>query len=284
MKSAPASAQPTSDPEPESSGANPSGAPASTAPGTLPRHPRSQEGKSLLLARHLTKTYGGRSVVNDVELEIDAGEVVGLLGPNGAGKTTCFYMIAGLIRPDAGVVRLENRDVTREPMHRRARLGLGYLPQEESIFRKMTVRENILAILETLNLTRRERRERCEELLTQFGIEHLATHLALTLSGGEKRRLAIARCLVTRPKLLMLDEPFSGVDPIAVCEVQQIIQNLQEAGLAILITDHQVRETLQIVDRAYLLFEGRVESAGTKEFLINDPVSRRLYLGERFSM
>jgi len=284
MKSAPASAQPTSDPEPESSGANPSSAPDSTAPGTLPRHPRTAEDKSLLLARHLTKTYGGRSVVNDVELEIDAGEVVGLLGPNGAGKTTCFYMIAGLIRPDAGVVRLENRDVTREPMHRRARLGLGYLPQEESIFRKMTVRENILAILETLNLTRRERRDRCEELLTQFGIEHLATHLALTLSGGEKRRLAIARCLVTRPKLLMLDEPFSGVDPIAVCEVQQIIQNLQEAGLAILITDHQVRETLQIVDRAYLLFEGRVESAGTKEFLINDPVSRRLYLGERFSM
>lgn len=234
--------------------------------------------------RQLRKTYGGRAVVNGVELEIAEGEVVGLLGPNGAGKTTCFYMIAGLIRPDHGVVQFQNRDVTKAPMHQRARLGLGYLPQEESIFRKMTVGENIMAILETLPLSRRERRSRCEELLTQFGIEHLASNQAMTLSGGEKRRLAIARCLVTQPKLLMLDEPFSGVDPIAVCEVQQIIRNLQEEGLAILITDHQVRETLQIVDRAYLLFEGRIESEGTKEFLINDPVSRRLYLGERFQM
>ena len=238
----------------------------------------------MLDAKGLVKAYGGRTVVNQVDLVVHPGEIVGLLGPNGAGKTTSFYMVAGLLRADAGVVRFSGKDVTRAPMHQRARLGLGYLPQEESIFRKLNVAQNLLAILETLPLTRKERMERCESLLTQFGIEHLANSQALTLSGGEKRRLAIARCLVTNPKLLLLDEPFSGVDPIAVCEVQQIIRNLQTAGLAILITDHQVRETLQIVERAYLLNEGRVESEGSSQFLINDPVSRRLYLGERFQM
>ena len=207
-----------------------------------------------------------------------------MLGPNGAGKTTTFYMVVGLVRPNGGRVIFKNEDVTDFPMHRRARMGMGYLPQEESIFRKLTVEENIMAILETTGKNKRERRQRCEELLEQFGIEHVAKQQALTLSGGEKRRLTIARSLVSNPSLLMLDEPFSGVDPIAVYDVQQIIVNLRKTGLAILITDHNVRETLSIVDRAYLVFEGRIESEGSKEFLVNDPISRQLYLGERFSM
>jgi lipopolysaccharide export system ATP-binding protein len=238
----------------------------------------------ILQTEKLVKIYGGRAVVNGVDIGLKRGEIVGLLGPNGAGKTTSFYMIVGLVQPDGGKVIFEGNDVTNYPMFRRARMGMGYLPQEESIFRKLTVEQNLLAILETLKLTRRERKARCEELLTQFGIEHVARQQALTLSGGEKRRLTIARSLVTKPSMLMLDEPFSGVDPIAVYDVQQIIANLRDAGLAILITDHNVRETLAIVDRAYLIFEGRVESQGTKEFLINDPISRQLYLGERFKM
>jgi len=238
----------------------------------------------ILRTEKLVKIYGGRAVVNGVELNIRPGEVVGVLGPNGAGKTTTFYMVVGLVRPNGGRVIFKDQDVTDYPMYRRARMGMGYLPQEESIFRKLTVEENIMAILETTSHTRRERRARCEELLTQFGIEHVAKQQALTLSGGEKRRLTIARSLVSNPSLLMLDEPFSGVDPIAVYDVQQIIVNLRKTGLAILITDHNVRETLSIVDRAYLIFEGRVESEGTKEFLVNDPISRQLYLGERFSM
>ena len=223
-------------------------------------------------------------MVNGVEINIKPGEVVGVLGPNGAGKTTTFYMVVGLVRPNGGRVIFKNEDVTDFPMHRRARMGMGYLPQEESIFRKLTVEENIMAILETTGKNKRERRQRCEELLEQFGIEHVAKQQALTLSGGEKRRLTIARSLVSNPSLLMLDEPFSGVDPIAVYDVQQIIVNLRKTGLAILITDHNVRETLSIVDRAYLVFEGRIESEGSKEFLVNDPISRQLYLGERFSM
>lgn len=238
----------------------------------------------LLQTEKLVKIYGGRSVVNGVDVNVRSGEVVGLLGPNGAGKTTSFYMIVGLVKPDSGQVLFEGENVTTLPMHRRARMGMGYLPQEESIFRKMTVEENILAILETTKLSRKERKARCEELLTQFGIEGIAKNTALTLSGGEKRRLTIARSLVTSPKLLMLDEPFSGVDPIAVSEVQQIISNLRTSGLGILITDHNVRETLSIVDRAYLLFEGKVRSEGDKDFLINDPTSRKLYLGEDFQM
>ena len=242
------------------------------------------EGAPLLRTDGLVKIYNGRSVVNGVDINVKRGEIVGLLGPNGAGKTTTFYMIVGLIRPNGGRVFFEDADVTDMAMYRRARHGMGYLPQEESIFRKLTVEENILAILETTKATKAQRKQRCDELLTRFGIEHIAKNQALTLSGGEKRRLTIARSLVTNPALLMLDEPFSGVDPIAVHDVQQIVQDLREQGLAILITDHNVRETLNIVDRAYLIYEGRVESQGNKDFLLNDPISRKLYLGESFTM
>jgi lipopolysaccharide export system ATP-binding protein len=238
----------------------------------------------ILRTEGLRKVYGGRAVVNGVDIHVRKGQIVGLLGPNGAGKTTTFYMIVGLVRPDGGKAYFHGKDVTREPMYRRARLGMGYLPQEESIFRKLTVRQNIMAILETTSLSRKQRDARCDELLERFGIAHLAKNEALTLSGGEKRRLTIARSLVTDPKLLMLDEPFSGVDPIAVYDVQQIISDLRDSGLAILITDHNVRETLAITDRAYLIYEGRVESQGDKDFLLHDPISRKLYLGEGFTM
>jgi lipopolysaccharide export system ATP-binding protein len=240
--------------------------------------------KQVLRTDKLVKIYGGRAVVNGVDINCRSGEIVGLLGPNGAGKTTSFYMVVGLVRPNSGRVFFEDKEVTDFPMYKRARMGMGYLPQEESIFRKMTVAENIMAILETQPLNKKERKHRCEELLTQFGIEHVAKQLALTLSGGEKRRLTIARSLVTKPSLLMLDEPFSGVDPIAVYDVQQIIKNLGDSGLAILITDHNVRETLNIVDRAYLISEGKVVTQGDKDFLLNDPVARKVYLGETFQM
>lgn len=240
--------------------------------------------KPLLETDKLVKIYGGRAVVNGVDINVKRGEIVGLLGPNGAGKTTSFYMIVGLVKPNGGRVFFEGKDVTTQPMYIRARHGMGYLPQEESIFRKLTVEQNIMAILETTKLSKAQRKARCEELLGQFGIEHVAKQFALTLSGGEKRRLTIARSLVTNPSLLMLDEPFSGVDPIAVFDVQQIITDLRKSGLAIIITDHNVRETLNIVDRAYLIYEGRVESQGNKDFLLNDPISRKLYLGESFQM
>lgn len=256
---------------------------ASADDGKLSRKPV-VDGPSLLRTEKLVKVYGGRAVVNGVDIHVRKGEIVGLLGPNGAGKTTSFYMIVGLVRPNGGKVFFDGNDVTQLPMYKRSRQGMGYLPQEESIFRKLTVEENIMAILETRPMSRPERKARCEQLLEQFGISHLSKNQALTLSGGEKRRLTIARSLVTNPSLLMLDEPFSGVDPIAVHDVQEIVQNLREDGLAILITDHNVRETLNIVDRAYLIYEGRVESQGDKDFLLNDPVSRRLYLGESFSM
>lgn len=241
-------------------------------------------GEPVIQTEGLVKVYGGRAVVNGVDIHARQGEIVGLLGPNGAGKTTTFYMIVGLVRPNGGRVIFHNQDMTRYPMYKRARLGMGYLPQEESIFRRMTVQENLMAILETLPISGKQRRARCEELLEQFGITHLRKNVAMTLSGGEKRRLTIARSLVTNPSLLMLDEPFSGVDPKAVHDVQEIIRSLREMGLAIIITDHNVRETLDIVNRAYIIFEGRVESEGTAEFLLNDPVSRELYLGERFRM
>jgi lipopolysaccharide export system ATP-binding protein len=250
----------------------------------LPDQPLPKNGKPILQTEKLVKIYGGRAVVNGVDINCRRGEIVGLLGPNGAGKTTSFYMIVGLVQPNSGRVTFEGQDVTNAPMYRRARMGMGYLPQEESIFRKLTVEENLMAILETTALNRKERKARCEQLLTQFGIEHVAKQSALTLSGGEKRRLTIARSLVTNPSMIMLDEPFSGVDPIAVSEIQQIVQNLRDSGLAILITDHNVRETLSIVDRAYIILEGRVETQGTKDFLINDPVARRFYLGEGFRM
>ncbi|HEY3901480.1 MAG TPA: LPS export ABC transporter ATP-binding protein [Chthoniobacter sp.] len=241
-------------------------------------------GQQVLRTDKLVKVYGGRAVVNGFDINVHSGEIVGLLGPNGAGKTTSFYMVVGLVRPNSGRVFFEEKDVTEYPMYRRARLGMGYLPQEESIFRKLTVEENLLAILETQKLNKKERKHRCEELLNQFGIEHVAKQMALTLSGGEKRRLTIARSLVTKPSLLMLDEPFSGVDPIAVYDVQQIIKNLGDSGLAIVITDHNVRETLNIVDRAYIVHEGRVLVQGTKDFLVTDPTARRVYLGETFQM
>lgn len=240
--------------------------------------------ESLMHTEGLVKIYDGRAVVDGVDIHVQNGEIVGLLGPNGAGKTTSFYMIVGLVPPNEGRVVFNGLDVTNDPMYQRARVGMGYLPQEESIFRKLTVEQNIMAVLETQNFSKGEQKERCQNLMEQFGIQGLAKNVALTLSGGEKRRLTIARSLVTEPRLLMLDEPFSGVDPIAVSEIQDIVVQLREAGLAILITDHNVRETLNIVDRAYLLCEGKVVREGNREFLINDPVSRELYLGDRFSM
>jgi lipopolysaccharide export system ATP-binding protein len=238
----------------------------------------------LLHTEQLVKIYGGRRVVNGVDINVKRGEVVGLLGPNGAGKTTTFYMTVGLVRPDGGKVFFDGQDVTRQPMHRRARLGIGYLAQEPSVFRKLTVEENILAILETLPISAAERKFRLDYLLEELDIAPLRKNKAFTLSGGERRRLEITRALVTAPKLMLLDEPFSGVDPIAVYEVQQIIGELKAKGLGILVTDHNVRETLSIVDRAYLICQGKVEVEGTKDFLINDPKSRELYLGPRFSM
>jgi lipopolysaccharide export system ATP-binding protein len=246
--------------------------------------PAADQGAPMLQTEKLVKVYGGRAVVNGVDINCRKGEIVGLLGPNGAGKTTSFYMIVGLVQPNGGRVVFNGRDVTTLAMYKRARMGMGYLPQEESIFRKLTVENNIMAILETTPMNRAERKARCEELLEQFGIAHVRKQLALTLSGGEKRRLTIARSLVTNPSLLMLDEPFSGVDPIAVQDVQEIVSGLRKLGLGILITDHNVRETLSIVDRAYLIYEGRVLMQGTKDYLINNPEARRLYLGENFSM
>jgi lipopolysaccharide export system ATP-binding protein len=238
----------------------------------------------LIETRGLVKQYGGRRVVNGVDIFVRPGEVVGLLGKNGAGKTTTFYMIVGLVTPTEGHVFMGEEDVTHMPMYRRARRGIGYLPQEESIFRKLNVEENLLAILETLPMTEEERDARCDELLKDFGLEHVRENIAITLSGGEKRRVTIARALVTQPQLLLLDEPFSGVDPMAVHDIQEIILSLKRKGLGVLITDHNVRETLSVVDRAYIIDEGRVLSEGTREFLLNDPIAREIYLGHRFSM
>jgi len=252
--------------------------------GSTERNEDTSPPEPLMRTEHLVKTYGGRAVVNGVDVNVGRGEIVGLLGPNGAGKTTTFYMIVGLVLPASGRVYFDGADVTAMPMYRRARKGMGYLPQEESIFRTLTVEQNIMAILETQPLSKAQRRARCDELLTQFGITHVARNLALTLSGGEKRRLTIARSLVPNPTLLMLDEPFSGVDPIAVEDIQGIVTDLRKQGLAILITDHNVRETLNIVDRAYLIFEGKVIREGSKDFLTTDEIARRLYLGENFQM
>jgi len=254
-----------------------------TIPPPLPA-PDAEHAAFLIQTRGLVKQYGGRRVVNGVDIHVRAGEVVGLLGKNGAGKTTTFYMIVGLVSPTEGHVYMGAEDVTRMPMYRRARRGIGYLPQEESIFRKLTVEENLLAILETLPMTEDERDARCDELLKDFGLEHVRENVAITLSGGEKRRVTIARALVTNPSLLLLDEPFSGVDPMAVHDIQEIILHLKERGLGVLITDHNVRETLSVVDRAYIIDEGRVLSEGSREFLLNDPIAREIYLGHRFSM
>jgi lipopolysaccharide export system ATP-binding protein len=238
----------------------------------------------LMRTEGLVKIYGGRSVVNGVNITVNRGEIVGLLGPNGAGKTTTFYMIVGLIQANSGTVYFQAEEITHLPMCQRARLGISYLSQESSIFRKLTVEQNILAILETLPLSKEQQKERLDELLNELGIAHLSKQMAYTLSGGERRRLEISRALVTSPSFILLDEPFSGVDPIAVFEVQQIIANLKEKGLGILLTDHSVRETLAITDRSYLIYEGKVLTHGSSEFLISDPEARQFYLGERFEM
>ena len=238
----------------------------------------------LVETRGLVKEYRRRRVVNGVDMNVREGEIVGLLGPNGAGKTTSFYMITGLVRPTSGHVYFKNRDVTRLPMYRRARMGLGYLAQEPSIFRSLTVEENVMAVLETLPIGTRERRKRLEFLLDELKISYLAKQKAYTLSGGERRRLEITRALVTDPSLILLDEPFSGVDPLAVFDVQQIIRDLKQRGLGILITDHNVRETLSVVDRAYVIYSGEVLTEGTRDFLVNDPQAREKYLGKAFSM
>ncbi|MFK7910658.1 MAG: LPS export ABC transporter ATP-binding protein [Akkermansiaceae bacterium] len=240
----------------------------------------------LLESDGLMKTYGGRTVVNNVCISVREGEIVGLLGPNGAGKTTSFYMIAGLIPADSGVVKFKNNDISDLPMHKRARLGMGYLPQEESIFRHLSVEDNLIAVLETRrDLTRKQRREKADYLMERFGITGLRKSEALALSGGEKRRLTIARSLCTEPSLLMLDEPFSGVDPIAVGDIQKIVRDLRdEDGLSILITDHNVRETLHIVDHAYLLHAGQLILEGEANEIADDPIARKHYLGEDFAL
>ncbi len=238
----------------------------------------------LLEVKDLVKIYNGRSVVNGLSLTVGRSEIVGLLGPNGAGKTTSFYMAVGIVRPDRGSIFFDQEDITNKPIHERCRLGMGYLAQEPSIFRKLTVEENIMAVLETLDIGLRERRRRLESLLEELNIAHLARSKAYTLSGGERRRLEITRALVTNPSFLLLDEPFSGIDPIVVAEAQEIIKDLKKRGLGILLTDHNVRETLSIVDRAYLVAEGRIMIAGSAQDLINDPKARKVYLGEKFTM
>jgi len=240
--------------------------------------------EQLLQVEGLSKTYGGRAVVDDVRLHVGRGEIVGLLGPNGAGKTTTFYMVVGLVKPDGGRILFNGRNITRLPMYKRARVGLGYLAQEPSVFRKLTVEENVMAILETLDIPPRERRKRLKQLLDELGTARVAKQKAYTLSGGERRKLEITRALVTEPSMIMLDEPFSGVDPLAVTDIQEIIRGLRDRGLGVLLTDHNVRETLAVVDRAYLLYDGNVLREGESDFLINDEVSRELYLGESFSM
>jgi lipopolysaccharide export system ATP-binding protein len=237
-----------------------------------------------LLLSHLTKSYGGRKVVDDVTLEVASGEVVGLLGPNGAGKTTTFYMILGLLKPDAGAIFLNEEDLSPLPIYQRARKGLQYLPQESSVFRKLTVAENIMAILETLEPDPGVRAERLSRLLGELRLTHLAGQKAASLSGGERRRVEITRALVTSPHFIILDEPFAGIDPLAVTDIQNIIRQLKERGLGVLISDHNVRETLWVCDRAYLLNEGVIIEQGTPEHLVNSEVAKRIYLGESFTL
>jgi len=235
-------------------------------------------------AENLVKIYRKRRVVDDISLEINKGEVVGLLGPNGAGKTTTFYIIVGLIAPDNGKVSFNGKEITKIPMFRRSRMGLGYLAQEPSIFRKLTVEENLLLILETLGIERDEQRERCHSLLKELEIDHLADYKGFMLSGGERRRVEIARTLTSSPSFMLLDEPFTGVDPIAVCDIQEIISYLKEKGLGILITDHNVRETLKITDRAYIMHNGKILTSGTPQKVANCEITRKIYLGERFNL
>ena len=237
-----------------------------------------------LSARELVKAYRGKRVVDSVSLEVDSGQVVGLLGPNGAGKTTTFYMIVGLVKPDTGQVFLDDEEITSYPMYVRARRGVGYLPQEASIFRKLTVRDNILAILETLSLSRSEREARLEELLEELGTAHLADRKAYTLSGGERRRVEITRALVTTPSFILLDEPFAGIDPIAVIDIQKVIAHLKERGIGVVLSDHNVRETLEVCDHAYILNEGVLLESGPPEVIASSSVAREVYLGEAFRL
>ncbi|MBF0109342.1 MAG: LPS export ABC transporter ATP-binding protein [Magnetococcales bacterium] len=237
-----------------------------------------------VMALGLGKSYRGRQVVDDVGLKLVAGEVVGLLGPNGAGKTTTFYMIVGLVAPDKGSIWLDGRDITNDAMYLRARRGISYLPQEPSVFRKLSVRDNILAILETLPLTREQRLEKLEELLVELGVSHLARSMGYTLSGGERRRVEVARALAIEPRFILLDEPFAGVDPLAIEDIRSIILHLKQRGIGILITDHNVRETLGICDRAYILSQGRVLARGLPDTVVRDEQVRQMYLGETFRL
>lgn len=240
--------------------------------------------KSILKADGLTKQYNKRRVVDGVSVHVSQGEIVGLLGPNGAGKTTSFYMITGMIKCDEGNISIDNHDISSEPMYKRARNGIGYLPQEASVFRKMTVEENIHAVLEFTGLEKYEREERVEKLLAEFGISQIAKSKGIVLSGGERRRTEIARTIATDPKFMLLDEPFAGIDPIAVEEIMNIVAKLKDRGIGVLITDHNVHETLSIVDRAYILIEGKIFRQGSAEELANDEMVRKLYLGESFKL
>jgi len=240
--------------------------------------------EAVLRAENLKKIYGKRAVVKDASVFVRKGEVVGLLGPNGAGKTTTFYMITGMIKPNAGKIFIDNKNITKMAMYRRARKGISYLPQEASIFRKLSVEDNLLAIMQVIGIPRKERRDRCDKLLSELNITHIAKSKGYNLSGGERRRTEIARTLVTNPRFILLDEPFAGVDPIAVEDIQNIVHALRERGIGVLITDHNVHETLSITDRSYLLFEGRILKEGTSSFLANDPEAKKLYLGEKFRL
>lgn len=248
------------------------------------RTAEAKKADAALRTEDLIKVYSGRRVVDHVSIDVKPGEIVGLLGPNGAGKTTTFYIIVGLIKPNAGRIFLGSKELTRLPMYKRARRGVGYLSQEPSIFRKLSVEENILAILEVMGGNSRQRRSRARELLEVMGVDHLLKAKAYTLSGGERRRVEIARALASEPLYLLLDEPFAGIDPLAVEDIQNIVLQLQKAGLGILITDHNVRETLEITHRAYIMFEGQILISGDAEKLINDPDARKIYLGEKFRM
>lgn len=238
----------------------------------------------ILRTDKIIKKYRKRTVVNEVSIELNTGEIVGLLGPNGAGKTTSFYIIVGLIKPYAGVVYLDETDITREPMYRRAQRGISYLPQEASIFRDLSVEDNILAILQFTKLSKQQQREKLERLLDEFGLQHVRKSLGIMLSGGERRRTEIARCLAVDPKFILLDEPFAGIDPIAVEDIQAIVRRLKEKNIGVLITDHNVHETLSITDRAYLLFEGSILKSGSAQELADDPHVRKVYLGEKFEL
>ncbi len=253
-------------------------------PGTTAAEVRAERNGRILRAEGLVKRYKKRTVVHDVSVDVKQGEIVGLLGPNGAGKTTTFYMIVGMVRPEAGRVFLDATELTTMPMYRRARMGIGYLPQEASVFRRLTVRENLMAVLELSGLLPHEQREKCDRLLQDFGLTNLVNSKGYMLSGGERRRTEIARALALEPTFMLLDEPFAGIDPIAVEDIMRIVTTLKRKNIGVLITDHNVHETLSITDHSYLLFEGKILKSGTAEFLANDAEARKLYLGEKFKL